>query len=299
MQTTQKKTDTRAAALALVAQVERQAQEIAKAFAGAGMSDRFGDFRNLLEKLDQFQVFIDLVESRLGDFEPEKQEAQAKNLAQVRWGVLQLEMEATRAFLGRMADSGKPWPLGSKPVLARRLQRLDEIREFHAENATRFELAPLDPARLQALSAALKEQVGHSLGLDDFARPAGLALDDFSAAMPVPPQMAIQRPASRPAPVRAASPAPTKHAAGHVAPSQPKGSLHVREEDGNFYLDNNGLSVVNDACKTAHISIDDLAGRLEISRPALVLMLNGRDPIAAPALHRLRSFVSRHGGGAA
>lgn len=291
MQTTQKKTDTRAAALALVAQVERQAQEIAKAFASAGMSDRFGDFRNLLEKLDQFQVFIDLVESRLGDFEPEKQEAQAKNLAQVRWGVLQLEMEATRAFLARMAESAKPWPLGSKPVLARRLARLDEIREFHADNAARFELAPLDPARLQDLSAALKEQVGHSLGLDDFARPTGLALDDFSAAMPPQPKVAVERPAARPAPVR--------HAAGHVAPSLPKGSLHVREEDGNFYLDNNGLSVVSEACKTAQITIDDLAGRLEISRPALVLMLNGRDPIAAPALHRLRSFVSRHGGGAA
>jgi hypothetical protein len=294
VQTTQKKTDTRAAALALVAQVERQAQEIAKAFAGAGMSDRFGDFRNLLEKLDQFQVFIDLVESRLGDFEPEKQEAQAKNLAQVRWGVLQLEMEATRAFLVRMAESGKPWPLGSKPVLARRLARLDEIRDFHAENAARFELAPLDPTRLQTLSDALKEQVGHSLGLDDFAKSAGLALDDFSAAVPTQPQMAIQRPAARPAATRAAS-----HAPGHVAPSLPKGSLHVREEDGNFYLDNNGLGVVSDACKTAQITIDDLAGRLEISRPALVLMLNGRDPIAAPALHRLRSFVSRHGGGIA
>lgn len=295
MQTTQKKTDTRAAALALVAQVERQAQEIAKAFSSAGMSDRFGDFRNLLEKLDQFQVFIDLVESRLGDFEPEKQEAQAKNLAQVRWGVLQLEMEATRAFLARMVESAKPWPLGSKPVLARRLQRLDEIRDFHAENAARFELAPLDPTRLQALSDALKEQVGHSLGLDDFAKPAGLALDDFSAAMPTQPQVTPPRPAA----VRPASPASTRHAAGHVAPLQPKGSLHVREEDGNFYLDNNGLGVVSDACKTAHITIDDLAGRLEISRPALVLMLNGRDPIAAPALHRLRSFVSRHGGGIA
>lgn len=295
MQTSQKKTDTRAAALALVAQVERQAQEIAKAFAGAGMSDRFGDFRNLLEKLDQFQVFIDLVESRLGDFEPEKQEAQAKNLAQVRWGILQLEIEATRAFLARMADSGKPWPLGSKPVLARRLHRLDEIRSFHAENAARFELAPLDPARLQSLSDMLKEQVGHSLGLDDFTQPTALALDDFSAAMPTPPQMATQRPASRPAATRAPGPA----AAGHVAPSQPKGSLHVREEDGNFYLDNNGLSVVSDACRVAQISIDDLAGRLEISRPALVLMLNGRDPIAPPALHRLRSFVARHGGKAA
>lgn len=298
MQTSQKKTDTRAAALALVAQVERQAQEIAKAFSSAGMSDRFGDFRTLLEKLDQFQVFIDLVESRLGDFEPEKQEAQAKNLAQVRWGVLQLEIEATRAFLARMADSGKPWPLGSKPVLARRLHRLDEIRAFHGENAARFDLVPLDPARLQSLSDMLKEQVSHSLGLDDFTRPTALALDDFSATAPAAPQMTTPRTAPRPASVRAASPA-AGHASGHVAPSLPKGSLHVREEDGNFYLDNNGLSVVSDACRVAQISIDDLAGRLEISRPALVLMLNGRDPIAAPALHRLRSFVSRHGGGAA
>ncbi|MFN4310029.1 MAG: hypothetical protein ACK4FK_05490 [Ferrovibrio sp.] len=290
MLTSQKKTDTRAAALALVAQVERQAQEIAKAFAGAGMSDRFSDFRALLEKLDQFQVFIDLVESRLGDFEPEKQEAQAQNLAQVRWGILQLEIEATRMFLARMAESGKPWPLGSKPVLARRLQRLDEIRAFHAANVERFGLSALDATKLQALADALKEQAGHSLGLDDFASSGTLALHDFSAATPAQPKVALQRTPSRPT---------ARHAPGHVAPSLPKGSLHVREEDGNFYLDNNGLSVVSDACKIAHITIDDLAGKLSISRPALVLMLNGRDPISPPALHQLRGFVARHGGGTA
>ncbi|WP_300299726.1 hypothetical protein [Ferrovibrio sp.] len=285
MQTNQKKADTRAIALALVAQVERQAQEIAQVFSRAGMSDRFGDFHDLLEKLDQFQVFIDLVESHLGDFEPEKQEAQAKNLAQVRWGILQLEIEATRAFLARMADSGKPWPLGSKPALARRLQRLDEIRAFHAENAGRFALSALDAPRLQALGDALKEQVGHSVELTDFTKHAALAFDDFAAA-PMPHEPA---PSAAPRHPPAARPVPA------TTPAQ-KAALHVRVDDGNYYVDQNGLAVVNEACKTAQISIDDLAGRLEVSRPALVLMLNGRDPIALPALNRLRSFVSRHGG---
>lgn len=286
MQTTQKKTDTRAIALALVAQVEHQAQEIAQVFSRAGMSDRFGDFHDLLEKLDQFQVFIDLVESHLGDFEPEKREAQAKNLAQVRWGILQLEIEATRAFLARMADSGKPWPLGSKPALARRLQRLDEIRAFHAENAGRFALSALDAPRLQVLGDALKEQVGHSVELTDFTKHAALAFDDFAATPRHPP-------ATRPAPT--ITPAITPAATPATTPAQ-KAALHVRVDDGNYYVDQNGLAVVNEACRAAQISIDDLAGRLEVSRPALVLMLNGRDPIALPALNRLRSFVSRHGG---
>src|SRR3546814_9283806 len=52
---------------------------------GAGINDRFGDFRAFVDKLGQFQVFVDLVEDRLSDLEPEKRDLQARNLADIRW----------------------------------------------------------------------------------------------------------------------------------------------------------------------------------------------------------------------
>uniref|UniRef100_UPI003137C8F6 hypothetical protein n=2 Tax=Ferrovibrio terrae TaxID=2594003 RepID=UPI003137C8F6 len=108
MQATTNKVSGRDAALAMIAQVERQAMGIAKRYAGgSGITDRYADFQTFIGQLGEFQLFIDMVENRLGAFEPEKQAAQAKNLAVIRWGMLQMEVEASSIFLDRMLASGK------------------------------------------------------------------------------------------------------------------------------------------------------------------------------------------------
>ena len=70
----------------------------------------------------------------------------------------------------------------------------------------------------------------------------------------------------------------------------------VREADGYKYIDGEGLAVITEACKVANTSIDEFAKALELSRPGLVLILNGRDPVSTELLKTLRRFVTRTGG---
>ena len=170
MQTTSSKLPGRDAALAMIAQVERQAGGIARHYAGGtGISDRFTDFQSFIGQLGEFQLFIDLVESRLGAFEPEKQAAQTKNLTEIRWGMLQMEIEASSIFLDRMATSGKPWPMGSQPFLRRRLKRLDDIAAFHADHVAQYQLAAPNATMIQQIRDHIGAQIDSSLNLNDFS----------------------------------------------------------------------------------------------------------------------------------
>lgn len=278
----------RDAALAMVAQVEHQAMDIAGAYRdGAGINDRLNEFRGFIDKLGQFQVFVDLVESRLTDLEPEKRALQARNLANIRWRVLLLEIAAARVFLERMAASGKPWPLGSRTFLARRMERLAEIAAFHDSYGAEFGLTAPDPTLLQTVRGALQQQMEHSLGLEDFTAAAAQP-QAFEPAPFAPPRRPAPKPVTRPGPKPPKATAPPLTAASLALPVQ-----HAEDGD-DYYLQDNANSVVSEACRIAQISLDELATRLNTSRASLVLMLNGRDQITASALNHLRAFVRQH-----
>jgi hypothetical protein len=283
MQTSNSKTSGREAALAMIAQVERQAGGITRSYAGGnGISDRFSDFQAFIGQLGDFQLFIDLVESRLGAFEPEKQAAQAKNLAVIRWGMLQMEIEASSIFLDRMATSGKPWPMGSQPFLRRRLSRLDDIAAFHADHVAQYQLAPPSTTTMQKIREQIGQQIGSSLALNDFSIPSAEPAAFVPAALKAEPPM--RKPAAKPA--------------AKLPLAEPKRvmQLQVREADGYHYIEPGGLAVISEACKVANTSLDEFAKALELSRPGLVLILNGRDPCSTELLKTLRRFVVRTGG---
>ena len=270
----------REAALAMIAQVERQAGAIATRYAGGqGITARFADFQTFIGQLGEFQLFIDMVENRLSAFEPDKQAAQAKNLAVIRWGMLQMEIEANSLFLDRMAASGRPWPMGSQRFLGRRLTRLDDIASFHAEHGAAYQLGAPNAATMQKIRDQVGAQMDSSLSLDDFTS-APPSMEDFASASV----------SEKPKPVARAAKKP-------VAP-EPKRVLRltIREADGYKYIDGEGLAVISEACRVANTSIDELAKALELSRPGLVLILNGRDPVSTALLKTLRRLVIRTGG---
>lgn len=284
----------RRAALDMVAQVERQAMDIAGIYCnGDGITARFSDFRGFIEQLDYFQVFVDLVEGRLSDLEPEKQAAQAKNLADIRWRMLLLELESVRLFLRRTDESGRAWPLGSRQFLQRRQQRLAEITR---QGEAMRQAAP-DAGLLGELTERLQAELGHSPMLDDFAdgpaAPKGfMPADDFGAAAAASPQPASQR-AAQPAP----RPAARKPRPKPVAPVPVPASLKIRTTDGGLiYLDGSASAAISDACRRARTSLDDLADHIGISRGALVLMLSGSDPVTLPVFNNLKTFLGRHDG---
>ncbi len=110
---------------------------------------------------------------------------------------------------------------------------------------------------------------------------------------------------ARPAPKRPFKPPPPTRGAkpGAAKPGAPAGlarrdfRLKVRDDaDGYHYIEGNGLAVITESCRLANTTIDDLARNLELSRPGLVLILNGRDPCSTELLKVLRRFVLRTGG---
>jgi hypothetical protein len=280
----------RAAALALVKQVERQASDIVRSFAdGKGLSGGYAAFRDFTEKLGQFHVFVTLVEGRLGDIEPAKQAAQAKNLTDIRWRLMLLEIAAMQSFMQRFLASGRPWPMGSKAFLVRRQDRLDEITAFHRDSPADYALTPPDAALVHSVKEQFAAQQGQSLALDDFG----------SAAARADP---VSEPASRreaPRPAESAPPLPPVRTLPPAAPGsglKPKKRLGIRADGDNVYLDADGAAVVNDACKVAQIGLDELASQMGLSRSTLVLLLSGRDAIERKPLTQLRAFVMKNGG---
>lgn len=270
-------------ALAMLAQVEHQSGTLLTGYGvGDGIADRFVDFHAFIGQLEHFQLFAELTESRLEDLGA-AEAAELQKLLGLRWRMMQLELQANRIFLEAMAASGRPWPLGSKSILHRRLARLGEIAAFHDEHGKNCNLAAPDPAVLKTLRDRVKEEMGHSLALHDFRLER----------MPAPANREPPKPADLSKPVAKAA---AKPVAKSAAAATKVGRLEIRQDDGYVYIGANGLNVVGEACRAANISLDDLAEKMEVSRPSLVLILNGRDPANGGMLAHLRKFVSHNGG---
>lgn len=425
----------RETALAMIAQVERQAGAISRrAATDDNILDRFADFRGFIDQLAEFHLFIDMVENRLGAFDPAAREAQIRKLSILRWSALETEIEVSSRFLDRMVTGAKPWPMGSQKFLRRRLTRLDDIAAFHAAHGEAYELAPPNAGLMQNIRDRVAGQIDNSIPLADFgsAPPADEPVPEVPVPEPppvaVPPPVAaaptsemppapepipappppapatpsapppasaqpevmipgmmsftpqaaksatseasssdataakapVARPPAAvalppdllmPAPAPSAAPPaspvapkaeppppvadqlpplPAEYEAEYVSPkakavtklaeksaaakpaAQPAAKpgapgtpglarrdfrLKVRDDaDGYHYIEGNGLAVITESCRLANTTIDELARNLELSRPGLVLILNGRDPCSTELLKVLRRFVLRTGG---
>lgn len=281
----------RGEALRLLQQVERQGLDIAEAYRkGAVVSTQVNDFRRFIEKVDHFYVFVDLVEERLPRFEDEKRQALERHLAEIRWRIIIVEVDTTQIFLVRIGETNKPWPLGSREFLERRLGRFSEIADYYDQFGEKYHLSPLSEAMVRAVEELLKAQIERAPGLDDFTPVGGR----------VSPAVATGRAQERMT-LRIDSGARRRRAAElerDLVKAPPP--FRVRQEiSGRFYVERDGIVAVTEACKRAAMNLDQLADRLGVSRPTLVLMLNGSDPIARGPLDQLRDFLAQHGGAAA
>jgi hypothetical protein len=195
-------TISREAALAMIAQVERQTGVMTRRYTGNEVIlDRFADFRAFIDALSEFHLFIDMVENRLGAFGPGDRTAQERKLATIRAGILALELETTSQFLDRMVTHDRPWPMGSQKFLRRRLTRLDDIAGFHAAQGADYELVPPDAALMQNIRDRVAGQIDNSVPLADFGAapplPEALPPDEPVAEMltpEAPPPVVVEPP---------------------------------------------------------------------------------------------------------
>lgn len=270
--------------LRLLAQVEKQGLDIAEAYrSGHGISAEVKDFRRFIEKVDHFYVFIDLVEERLPGFEDEKRAALMRHLVDIRWRIVIVEVDTTQIFLVRIGETHKPWPLGSREFLQRRLNRLDEIHTYYDSFGEQYALTPLSEVMLRAVEELLKQQIERAPALTDFS--------DLSASYAVPAGNLV-KPESMV--LRLDSGSGRRPAERRPPPRRDPPPFRIKEMDGRFYAAGDGMVAVNEICRHASVTLDQLATRLGVSRPSLVLMLNGSDPMSRPVMEQLKAFVDKN-----
>jgi hypothetical protein len=269
--------------LRLLAQVEKQGLDIAEAYrSGRGVSAESKDFRRFIEKVDHFYVFVDLVEDRLPGFEDEKRQALLRHLVDIRWRIIIVEVDTTQIFLVRIGETHKPWPLGSREFLQRRLGRLEEIHAYYDRFGEQYQLTPLSDVMLRAVEELLKQQIDLAPALADFS--------DHSASYAAPPGDLV-KPGNMV--LRLDSGSGRRASERRPPPRREPPPFRVREMEGRFYAERDSIVAVSEACRNANLTLDQLATRMGISRPNLVLILSGSDPMSRPVMEQLQTFLDK------
>lgn len=265
--------------LKLVGVVENQSRELL-AFCQneQNLGGHFADYKRFVEKIEHFYVFVDLVDGRIPEFEESKQQPLRKHLSKIRWKITILELDTTRIYLVNITRSGRRLPLGAREFLMRRLDRLSEIAQYYDRFGEEHDLAPLNQDLVEAVRRLLQQGIDAAPKLDEFQpSPPPPRLSATPSAMPplvAPESISAQRPL---------------YSTG--MPALPA-RINVKEQWGRFYVEKGSIVAVSQACKSAAISLDQLAQRLGVSRVALTLMLSGQDPMPRPAMERLQQFMN-------
>ncbi|HEX6959495.1 MAG TPA: hypothetical protein VF194_16040 [Ferrovibrio sp.] len=265
--------------LKLVGVVENQSRELL-AFCQneKNLSANFADYKRFVEKIEHFYVFVDLVDGRIPEFEDTKQEPLRKHLSKIRWKITILELDTTRIYLVNISRSGRRLPLGAREFLMRRLDRLSEIAQYYDRFGDQHDLTPLNEELVEAVRKLLEESIEKAPRLDEF-QPAPPPPRLSATPTDLPP---LQAPESVAIPRALSAPG---------LPSIPS-RVNVKEQWGRFYVEKGSIVAVSQACKSAAISLDQLASRIGVSRVALTLMLSGQDPIPRPAVEKLQKFMA-------
>lgn len=275
--------------LRLVGVVESQSRELMGYSADPiRRGENFQDLKRFVEKIEHFYVFVDLVEGRIPEFDAAKQEPLRKHLSKIRWKVIILELDTTRVYLVQITEGKRKLPMGAREFLLRRLERLSEIAQYYDRFGDAHELAPPAEVLIRAVEDLLRRSIENAPATVEFkANAPGAELPRRSATPPAPLPGTL-------API--SIPSGGGMAAFTMAPRQaplppiPE-KLKIKETWGRFYVEKGSLVAVSQACKTAAISLDQLAQKLGVTRMALTLMLNGQDPMPRKAIEQLQAFM--------
>lgn len=265
--------------LKLVGVVENQSRELLAFCQNEdNLRGHFADYKRFVEKIEHFYVFVDLVDGRIPEFEESKQEPLRKHLSKIRWKITILELDTTRIYLINISRSGRRLPLGAREFLMRRLDRLSEIAQYYDRFGEQYDLPPVSQELIEAVRKLLEESIEKAPRLDEF--------------QPAPPPPRLSATPSAPPPLLA--PEAVSAARPLAMPNLPGLPSHitVKEQWGRFYVEKGSIIAVSQACKSAAISLDQLASRIGVSRVALTLMLSGQDPMPRPAVEKLQKFMA-------
>lgn len=222
------------------------------------------------------------MDNRLPQLKLDKKRELHKHVSQIRWKVMTLMVETSMIYLRNMHDSNRPMPMGAGEFLNSRLNRMQDIDEHFVKYGVEHQLKPLREGILEDSEAIIRELVARCMKLSVFERDP----DPVHATGGTP----------------LLSKTPEHHGSLDGRPlsawaealrDQEPLSLPMRSEWGRFFMTNDATEIVLAACRRKHISLEELARQLNVSRVSLGLMIRGADAMPREIAANLESFVEQ------
>ncbi len=264
----------------LVSRIEARALQIFKFTENpAEKRDNVMGFRRFSSMIDDFHQAAEVAEGRLTLLKSERRDELRRYVTQIRAKILKIEIDITQNYLEGLIETQAPLPYGAREFFNSRLKRLGELAQLLSDGPNADGSAG---ELMQHMRAMLHMLLDRSPELEVFERD--------------PNQRPVPR--SRP-PVQTSGRVRGGGSGPPAAPPPPKQApvpqvvrLEHRDEWGRLFLSKGSFDLVTQVCRAKGLSMDNVAGKLGVTRIALTLILNGQDPIPRAMLDVLHRTLN-------
>lgn len=242
--------------------------------------DNVAGFRRFSTLVDDFHQAAELAEGRLTVLKTGRRDELRRYVTQIRGKILKIEIDVMESYLEGLIEAQAPLPFGSREFFNSRLKRLGELAKLLADGPE------ADGSVLQI--------VGHMREMLQLLMNRSPELEVFERDMNYRPlARSMPGPKSRGGGVRGgAGPATARTAPVPTNDLPPVIKLEHKDDWGRVFLAKGSFEMVTKVCRVKNISLDQIAGKLGITRVALTLILNGQDPIARNTLDVLHRALN-------
>ncbi|MBX3454599.1 hypothetical protein [Ferrovibrio sp.] len=264
----------------LVSRIEARAMTIFQFTQNAAEKrDNVAGFRRFSTLVDDFHQAAELAEGRLTVLKTGRRDELRRYVTQIRGKILKIEIDITGSYLEGLIEAQAPLPFGSREFFSSRLKRLGELAKLlsdgpEADGSTGQIVSHMREMLQILLNRAPEFEVFER---DSNYRP-------LARSAPGPKTRGGMRGGSGPAVAR------TVPVQANDLP--PVIRLEHRDDWGRVFLSKGSFELVTKVCRVKNISLDQIAGKLGITRVSLTLILNGQDPIARNTLDVLHRALN-------
>lgn len=274
------KQDLQTETLQLVMEIEDQSRSLVDFCESCQKGDRsFGRFRDALRRVDDFYLFVDMVERKLQELDHPKKDLLKINVSQIRWKVFSISLAVLDAYTEEFMRDADIIPYGRKEVFQSRFNRIEELEEHFREIGKEHGLAPVDQVLVNRVKERLEKLVELAPALTEFSR------EEAEVAEALAEQAILLAHRKRPRST------PAMQKLGALSAHEPF-VLDVRKDWGRIFVTRNQVIDVTRVAKMRGFDIEELARRMGMHRQQLIMMLNGQDPIPPQTLELIESLLS-------
>lgn len=268
----------------LVSKIEQRAIQIFKFIEDpAEKRNSVAGFRKFSSLVDDFHQAAEVAEGRLSVLKTGRRDELRRNVTQIRAKILKMEIDVKQSYLENLIEARSALPYGAREFFSSRLKRLEELSNMLIDGP---EAGGSAGDLLEHMRKMLQHLIDQAPQLEVFERDA-----NYRPPVRTGQAAAATGISAKAAPQSAGSPSRRgTAAASDLKPIR----LTGRDNWGRVFLDKGSFEMVNAACRARNITLDQVASKLGITRVALMLILNGQDPIQRNLLDVVHRTINNY-----